>query len=72
MPNSARNQFLFVFAQAHADFRIPELESISELYGFPIALPDPSSLDATSPFMVAELQESGHAVLLASRCILVK
>jgi tRNA (guanine10-N2)-methyltransferase len=62
--------YLIVFAQSHNDFRLPELQSISELYGFQIYLPkDP---DTTRPFMVVELDEEEHAFILAKRCILIK
>ncbi|OCH85102.1 tRNA guanosine-2'-O-methyltransferase [Obba rivulosa] len=62
--------YLLVFAQAHADFRIPELQSVSELYGFHIGLLE--NADPSRPFMVVELEEEMYARLLARRCILVK
>lgn len=70
-------EYLFVFAQAHDEFRIPELQSISELYGFTIGLSrysDPLACEAAvkRPFMVLGLEEDAHAKLLASRCILIK
>ena len=61
--------FLFVFAQTHAEFRIPELRSISELHGFHVELVDQ---DPTRPFMVISLESEEHARLLAKRCILIK
>ncbi|EMD37313.1 hypothetical protein CERSUDRAFT_153886 [Gelatoporia subvermispora B] len=63
-------KFLVVFAQAHADFRIPELQSVAELYGFNIGLLDDA--DPSRPFMVLELTDESHARLLARRCILIK
>lgn len=63
-------QYLFVFAQAHDEFRIPELLSVSELYGFDVHLPEKP--DATRPFMVIGLDEEEHALKLARRCILIK
>lgn len=69
--------YLFVFAQAHDEFRIPELQSISELHGFTISFShytDPLVRKAAvkRPFMILELEGDAHAKLLASRCILIK
>lgn len=61
--------FLFVFAQTHPEFRIPELRSISELHGFHVELID---RDPSRPFMVISLESEEHAKLLAGRCILIK
>ncbi|KAK1232664.1 hypothetical protein PQX77_003195 [Marasmius sp. AFHP31] len=63
-------KFLFVFAQAHHEFRIPELKSISELYRFRVVIPEDQ--DPLRPFMVLELESEDHARLLAQRCILIK
>ncbi|KAG5221465.1 tRNA (guanine(10)-N2)-methyltransferase [Salix suchowensis] len=60
-------KYLVVFAQSHSDFRIPELKSIAELYGFPLLLPDPC--DPNRPFMVIELDQEEHARSLAKRSI---
>lgn len=66
-------QYLFFFAQAHEDFRIPEILSIAELHGFQITMPDaPKERDPTRPFMIAGLEEEAHAKILADRCILVR
>ncbi|EAU91719.1 RNA methylase [Coprinopsis cinerea okayama7 len=68
-------QYLFHFAQVHNDFRIPELDSISELYGFSYKLAENSGghgNDPGRPFMVLELADEAQARLLARRCILVK
>ncbi|KAK7035497.1 hypothetical protein VNI00_011790 [Paramarasmius palmivorus] len=63
-------KFLFHFAQAHHEFRLPELASISELYGFEVSIPEEH--DSTRPFMVLGLDNDEHARLLAQRCILIK
>lgn len=66
-------KYLFVFAQVHQEFRIPELLSISELHGVNITFPGPvQELDVTRPFMVLELESEEAARLLARRCILIK
>ena len=62
-------QYLFVFAQVHEEFRIPELLSIAELHGFEVTLP---LADVSRPFMIVELEDESHARILARRCILVK
>ncbi|VDC06429.1 unnamed protein product [Peniophora sp. CBMAI 1063] len=64
------NQYLIVFAQAHSDFRLPELRSVSELHGFDVGIP--CDFDVTRPFGVVELESEEHARLLARRCILIK
>ncbi|KAN0135399.1 S-adenosyl-L-methionine-dependent methyltransferase [Lactarius tabidus] len=63
-------QYLVVFAQAHEDFRAPELRSIAELHGFPLNIPD--DFDSTQPFAVLTLEQEEHARFLARRCILIK
>ncbi|KAH7921404.1 tRNA guanosine-2'-O-methyltransferase [Leucogyrophana mollusca] len=68
-------EYLFVFAQAHEEFRIPELLSISDLYSFSIEFHryGEGLKDAvTRPFMILTLDEEEHAKLLAKRCILIK
>ena len=66
-------QYLFVFAQVHEDFRIPELLSIAELHGFEINFPQrPEDRDTSRPFMILELESEEHARFLAKRCILVR
>ncbi|KAF8197920.1 RNA methylase [Pholiota molesta] len=66
-------RFLFQFAQAHNDFRLPELESIAELLGISFSLPpEPENCDPTRPFLVLDLDKEEHARLLARRCILIK
>ncbi|KAF9241534.1 tRNA guanosine-2'-O-methyltransferase [Melanogaster broomeanus] len=73
----APTDYLFVFAQAHEEFRVPELRSISELNGFEIGFSryvDPGELAEAvkRPFMVLELEDDEHARALAKRCILIK
>ena len=65
-------QYLFVFAQVHDDFRIPELLSVAELHGFEIGFPDGADRDTSRPFMILELESEEHARLLARRCILIR
>jgi tRNA (guanine10-N2)-methyltransferase len=65
-----RTRYLIAFAQSHSDFRLPELQSVSELHGFRIHLPD--GPDTSRPFMVVELEDESHAFILAKRCILIK
>ena len=66
--------YLFVFAQVHEEFRVPELLSISELHNVSIKFPgnDPTSADVSRPFMILGLESEEHARILARRCILVK
>lgn len=63
-------QYLIVFAQAHEDFRVPELRSIAELHGFPLSIPD--DFDSARPFGILSLEQEEHARFLAHRCILIK
>jgi tRNA G10 N-methylase Trm11 len=67
-------QYIFVFAQVHEEFRVPELLSVSELYSIPIIFPtnDPADADVTRPFMILGLECDDHARILARRCILIK
>jgi tRNA (guanine10-N2)-methyltransferase len=66
-------KYLFIFAQVHHEFRIPEILSVAELNGFNVVLPGaPDDLDITRPFMILGLYKEDHAVILAKRCILVK
>ena len=66
--------YLFVFAQAHDEFRIPELLSVAELYDIKITFRGeaPASLDVSRPFMVLGLENEEDARKLARRCILIK
>ena len=66
-------QYLFVFAQVHDDFRIPELLSVAELLDINITLPKPAHLlDVSRPFMVLGLDREEDARNLAKRCMLIK
>lgn len=66
--------YLFVFAQAHEEFRIPELLSVAEIHGITIKFADDdvSKLDVSRPFMVLGLESEEDARKLARRCILIK
>ncbi|KAJ4476903.1 tRNA guanosine-2'-O-methyltransferase [Lentinula edodes] len=67
------SKYLVVFAQAHQEFRVPELESVAQLYNFKISLSDePEERDPSRPFMIIELESENHVRLLAKRCILIK
>lgn len=63
-------EYLFVFAQVHEEFRIPELRSIAELHGFEIKFSEDA--DTSRPFMILELEDEEHALLLSRRCILIR
>jgi len=63
-------KYLVTFAQSHSEFRLPELQSIAELYNFPYELADGS--DVSRPFMIISLASEEDARLLARRCILIK
>ncbi|KAJ7132800.1 tRNA guanosine-2'-O-methyltransferase [Mycena crocata] len=60
--------YLFIFAQSHSEFRLPELESIAELNGFTLSVP--ADCDPTRPFMVLHLETEEHARLLANSIFL--
>ncbi|KAI9510945.1 tRNA guanosine-2'-O-methyltransferase [Russula earlei] len=62
--------YLVVFAQAHEEFRVPELRSVAELHDFPLCIPD--DFDPSRPFGVLALEQEVHVQLLARRCILIK
>jgi tRNA (guanine10-N2)-methyltransferase len=62
--------YLVVFAQAHEDFRVPELRSVAELHDFPLNIAN--DFDPSRPFGVLVLEEEEHVRLLARRCILIK
>ncbi|KAH7914105.1 tRNA guanosine-2'-O-methyltransferase [Hygrophoropsis aurantiaca] len=68
-------EYLFVFAQAHEEFRVPELLSISDLYAFNIGFPrygEDFRNALVRPFMILTLDQEEHTKLLAERCILIK
>lgn len=65
--------YLIFFAQAHEEFRIPEILSIAELHKFRIIMPEAAEeRDPSRPFMIAGLEDEEHARILAGRCILVR
>ncbi|KAI0785684.1 tRNA guanosine-2'-O-methyltransferase [Abortiporus biennis] len=67
------NKYLFLFAQTHEEFRLPEVQSVAELNGFKIDFLSPiSELDVSRPFMIFGLENEDHARILARRCILIK
>jgi hypothetical protein len=63
-------QYLIVFAQAHENFRVPELLSIAELYSFSLNIEN--NFDPSRPFGILVLEQEEHVRLLARRCILIK
>lgn len=67
-------EYLFVFAQVHDEFRIPELLSVAEIHGFEIKFSEnPEDRKTVArPFMVLELESEEHARLLAKRCVLIR
>ncbi|OJA08681.1 hypothetical protein AZE42_01175 [Rhizopogon vesiculosus] len=68
-------EYLFVFAQSHEEFRVPELLSISELYGFTIGFNRYANVlekAVKRPFMILTLDNEEHAKILAQRCIMIK
>jgi tRNA (guanine10-N2)-methyltransferase len=68
-------EYLFVFAQSHEEFRVPELLSISELHGFTIGFDRYANVleeAVKRPFMILTLDKEEHARILAQRCIMIK
>ncbi|KAG9316557.1 tRNA guanosine-2'-O-methyltransferase [Chiua virens] len=75
----APSDYLFVFAQVHEEFRVPELQSIAELHGFQVGFdryqnttPEDLASAVKRPFMILRLEKEEHAGLLAARCVLIK
>lgn len=67
------SQYLFVFSQAHDEFRIPELLSVAELHDINITFSEaPHLLDVSRPFMVLGLESEEDAHTLAKRCTLIR
>lgn len=74
------------FAQTHPEFRLPELESVAELFEFTFKQPlkpcesEPVRSDATvrynwdsgRPFWIVDFESEAHIRLVCERCILVK
>lgn len=65
-----RQKYLLQYAVAHAEFRLPELESICQLHA--IHIKHLGDFDPKRPFAIVELESEEHARLLASRCIMLK
>lgn len=67
-------KYIVHFAQSHPEFRLPELQSVSELFGFSVSRPDDvfDPWDPLRPFWVISLEKEEHAVSLSQRCILIK
>ena len=63
-------QYLIVFAQTHENFRVPELLSVAEIYGFSLNIG--IDFDPSRPFGILVLEQEEHVRLLARRCILIK
>ncbi|KAG9082930.1 hypothetical protein FRC06_004773, partial [Ceratobasidium sp. 370] len=63
--------YLIHFAVTHAEFRIPELLSVAQAFGFKVKLPPENEVDTARPFMCVEMEREEDARLLAGRCILV-
>ncbi|KAG8742733.1 hypothetical protein FRC10_001007 [Ceratobasidium sp. 414] len=64
--------YLIHFAVTHAEFRIPELLSVAQTFGFNVKFPPENEIDNTRPFMCVGMEREEDARLLAGRCILVK
>jgi tRNA (guanine10-N2)-methyltransferase len=64
--------YLIHFAVTHSEFRIPELLSIAQNFGFKVILPPEDEIDTARPFMCVEIEKEEDAKLLAGRCILIK
>eukprot|EP00771_Trimastix_marina_P000829 gnl/Trimastix_PCT/1862.p1 GENE.gnl/Trimastix_PCT/1862~~gnl/Trimastix_PCT/1862.p1 ORF type:complete len:476 (-),score=111.79 gnl/Trimastix_PCT/1862:2-1429(-) len=63
-------RFLAYFAQDLLEFRMPEINSLCEMFGFKLQHGDlPNPLD---PFLEIELPSEEIAVQLAKRCMLIK
>ncbi|CAE6343194.1 unnamed protein product [Rhizoctonia solani] len=60
------------FAVTHPEFRIPELLSVAQCYGFTVGLPPEPEIDNNRPFLHAMIDNDEDAKALAQRCILVK
>lgn len=60
-------QYLIYFAQAYANFRVAELESLAALHNIQLDL---SSHDESSPFVVVNLENDGDAKKIMERSVL--
>ncbi|ORX80347.1 tRNA guanosine-2'-O-methyltransferase [Basidiobolus meristosporus CBS 931.73] len=64
-------QYLIQFAQAHDEFRLPELHSLMKLENVHLEY-DPVKYDSLSPFLVVNLANDEEAYKLVQRAILIK
>ena len=62
-------EYLIYFAQAYANFRQAELESLAHFYGFHISM---SHHDPSSPFLIVQLENDRQAQQLVERSILAR
>lgn len=62
-------QYIISFAHSFPNFRVAELESIADIYGFTVDL---SHHDEKSPFLTVELESDEQAANLVRRAILAK
>ncbi|KAM9932824.1 hypothetical protein OXX80_007558 [Metschnikowia pulcherrima] len=62
-------KYVINFANSFPSFRVPELESLADMYGIEVDL---SHHNEKSPFMIVELESEAHAQNLIKRSILAK
>ncbi|KAJ2393923.1 hypothetical protein GGI05_002270, partial [Coemansia sp. RSA 2603] len=63
--------FIVHFAHYHADFRLPELEALSQLENVPISY-DAQHHSASSPFLLLTVASAADAAKLVRRAILIR
>ncbi|KAJ1838211.1 hypothetical protein LPJ70_005556, partial [Coemansia sp. RSA 2708] len=64
-------KFVVQFAQFHEDFRLPELDALSQLENVAISF-DRSSYSPTSPFLIVDIGSAAAAARLVRRGILIR
>ena len=65
--------YLIHFTLSHIEFRLPELTSIAECYGFPIRLPEnEEDRNPKHGFLIVGLESEREVKLLAERCLSIK
>ncbi|XP_033126865.1 tRNA (guanine(10)-N2)-methyltransferase homolog [Anneissia japonica] len=67
---SIMREYMFLFAQDHVEFRVPELQSLVAIHGIKMELVE--NYDNKSPFLVVRLPSDESALLIMGRCILTK
>ncbi|XP_071957477.1 tRNA (guanine(10)-N(2))-methyltransferase homolog isoform X2 [Antedon mediterranea] len=67
---SIMKDYLFLFAQEHVEFRVPELQSLVGIHGIKMEMIEKHN--NTSPFLVVQLPSEECAVKIMGRCILAK